>query len=740
MSSGGWGGGLGGGATGVGRQDGVVTGVEAQVGGATGVGRQVGVVTGVEGQGEGARQDGVVTGVEGQGGVATGVGGQGTVLNPYRSRGFGSAARRIETPSLNDMRAKQNAIVAKFMTFFQRKCSLVIEMYEGSFYRQKPNWDRIAEFIYNDLCNTPELRQSVQDVQFHPVKMLLFIRFNDEQLRDDTVTRLQSSVGVTWTEYRVRVKGYSLDAQVKFIRLLGVSPETGEEEIKRTFVDVGIGEVMEIKKGLLDAGRLPGVTNGTWTLRVKIFDPDTIIPSYIHRRDEGELWSLNFEGRVFCCWKCGSGNHIGDKCRDQTRTFDEIFSGVNDNERDFVKPTWAAVVRSGQGDSEEQRNRVKEMERMLKENNQRKDKEKREFEEQKMKEDAEVERLRQEKIVERQRVFEEATAKAKQARDEEEVVASQANVTRKLVTVETLKEGEGGDLLSVEDCSDADLLLAAEKGEQRTGVAGVHVSQTPDPVSEAGQRARLTVKQHVAWLEQRRVAGLVGEQVTFSVHPDLERIFGPGATRLAIDFQASAPVEHPVEVESEQMEEDQFEFSDDIEGSEGDDKRDETDRQHEFKASTPKQQRARGKKRFMSEGRDSSGSNPSVDSESDSDFKAGDVVDLMNLGSSFITSGSDDNCTLAMGPMGNENKKLRLDDQEQVVEGLGGGLLDDPGGQQEVLQVQGGDQDILPGANLGCDMAAGKVDNSSEEDDLSSGDTGDILPPGSSRGEGNGGV
>ena len=347
----------------------------------------------------------------GLGGGATGVnGGQVTglrnqhSLNPQRPRGFGGQQgfNRIETPSLNEMRAKQNAIVAKFMTFFQRKCSLVIEMYETSFYRQKPNWDRIAEFIYTDLCNTPELRKSVKDVQFHPVKMLLFIRFSDEQLRDDTVARLQSAVGVTWTEYRVKVKGYSLDAQVKFIRLLGVSPETEEDEIKRTFMDVGIGEVIEIKKGFLDTGRLPGVTNGTWTLRVKILDPDTIIPSYIHRRDEGELWSLNFEGRVFCCWKCGSGNHIGDKCRDQARTFDEIFSGIDENEEEFVKPTWAAVVRSGQGESEEQRNRVREMERKVREDNQRKDKEKREMEQQKDDEEAETDRLRQKNAVERQ--------------------------------------------------------------------------------------------------------------------------------------------------------------------------------------------------------------------------------------------------------------------------------------------------------------------------------------------------
>ena len=68
------------------------------------------------------------------------------------------------------MRAKQSAIVAKFMTFFQRKCTLVIEMYESSFYREKPNWDRIAEFIYTDLCNTGELREDSQKViwEFFP--------------------------------------------------------------------------------------------------------------------------------------------------------------------------------------------------------------------------------------------------------------------------------------------------------------------------------------------------------------------------------------------------------------------------------------------------------------------------------------------------------------------------------------------------------------------------------------------
>ena len=54
----------------------------------------------------------------------------------------------------------------------------------------------------------------------------------EEKFRDEVVARVQSAEGLTWTDYKVRVKGYSLDAQVKLIRLLGVSPETGEDEIK----------------------------------------------------------------------------------------------------------------------------------------------------------------------------------------------------------------------------------------------------------------------------------------------------------------------------------------------------------------------------------------------------------------------------------------------------------------------------------------------------------------------------
>ena len=457
------------------------------------------------GAGRGGFSGSVLAGGSRVGGIGGGDGGNGggvkLGLNPYRNRGFGMGQGRVETPSLNDMRAKQGAIVAKFMTFFKRKSTLVIEMYETAFYKQKPNWDRIAEFVYSDLCQTAELRKAVQDVQFHPVKMLIFIKCSEERFRDELVLKIQSEEGVTWTDYRVRVKGYSLDAGVKFIRLLGVSPETEEEEIRTTFREENIGEVMDLKKGMLDATRLPGVTNGTWTMRVRIADPDKIIPSYIHRRDEGELWSLNFEGRIFCCWKCGSGSHIGDKCREQSRTFDEVFGGVDSAGGEFEKPTWAAVVRSGKGDSDAHNARVKEMERKVRDENLRKDNELRELDAAKTREEAEIELKRKTESLVRQKALEETAAKAK-------LLMEQENLQ--------------GDI----SCSDSELLQILE-------------DKTPEHVLRVKDRALITAIKHKSWLEARTLGGLVGPGLNITFDPRLELIIGREPTRLAIEYKGS---------------------------------------------------------------------------------------------------------------------------------------------------------------------------------------------------------
>ena len=140
--------------------------------------------------------------------------------------------------------------------------------------------------------------------------LYIIIKFRTREKRDQVVDRLQTANGVLWTEYGVSVRGHSLDANVRVIRVLCVSPETTAVGIKSTFQQVGVGEVVDSKKGLLDPRRMPGVTNGTWLIRIQILDANKHIPPDIIRREEGELWSLNFEGRRFVCWKCGSSDHI----------------------------------------------------------------------------------------------------------------------------------------------------------------------------------------------------------------------------------------------------------------------------------------------------------------------------------------------------------------------------------------------------------------------------------------------
>ena len=141
-------------------------------------------------------------------------------LNADRQRSFSSQDRhkidtRVPTSNLNDMQAKEGALVSKFMTFLCRKNTFVFDLYEAAFYRSKPTFDVISEFIFKDLCINEDMKKSLVDVQLHPVKMLLFIKFNSEESRDIVNERVQSPQGVVWSHYSVRVKGYNLDAQVK---------------------------------------------------------------------------------------------------------------------------------------------------------------------------------------------------------------------------------------------------------------------------------------------------------------------------------------------------------------------------------------------------------------------------------------------------------------------------------------------------------------------------------------------
>ena len=244
----------------------------------------------------------------------------------------------------------------------------------------------MAKFIYNDLCTNDEMRQALDDVQYHPVKMILFIKMKTEEARDTLVNKLEANQGVMWSEYGVRVRGHSLDANVKVIRILGVSPETSAEDIENTFNEIGVGEVMDIRKGMLDSRRLPGVTNGTWLARVRITDPDKAIPPYVNRREE-------------VCWKCGSSDHIGDKCKDQEGTFEEVFGNTDGSSK-----SWAAIVKGQSTLNANVLVRRDEIAKQIKENNEQRARERQALEDKEQEKIDAARRAREEAISEASRV------------------------------------------------------------------------------------------------------------------------------------------------------------------------------------------------------------------------------------------------------------------------------------------------------------------------------------------------
>ena len=127
-------------------------------------------------------------------------------------------------------------------------------------------------------------------------------------------------------------------------------------------------------------------------------DANKHIPPYIIRREEGELWSLNFEGRKFVCWKCGSSDHIGDKCKDQERTFEEVFG----DDEEVSPNSWAAVVKGNSGLGDDLRAKRDAMAKQIKDSNEVKAREKKEADEKRRFELEELENKRKDDEIARQ--------------------------------------------------------------------------------------------------------------------------------------------------------------------------------------------------------------------------------------------------------------------------------------------------------------------------------------------------
>ena len=398
-------------------------------------------------------------------------------------------------------------------------------------------------------------------------------------------------------------------------------------------------------------------------------------------------------------------------------------------------------MRSGQADTEEHRGRVKEIEQRLKENNQRRDQEMRDLEEKERMDEQELERQKKKDSDDRKKAIEEVGVKARLEKEEADAQAMEDKEPGKEVIDGV--DSPDSDLV----CTDSELLQATEGMEHGLGLS---ITESVEPAhADAGDKAMLVAMQHKAWLEGRTPAEGGGEQLNVAINPEMERIFGPGATRMDIEYQANGQATQQVEIaeagsESGQAtqpvgvaEADPESGQDDVEGNLSwsdqvdlnesgiiSDQAD--DRLDKLLSSTPKKQR-RGRKRVKSEGRVSTGSVSPVRSiGSESNLNSGDGVDLLTLGSSFSVSGSE-----VCESQGNE-KKLRLEDQVDSDGGFEGGLQ-----KSSSTEVEGVDSliDVLETTMVEADR---KGDSSDSGDELSSGVTGEALPPGSSGKESDG--
>ena len=170
--------------------------------------------------------------------------------------------------------------IKNFLGFYKRTDSVCIDLYQPEFFRRKPTWEEMAIFVSQQLCVTAVLKSSLKDIQLHPVKKHLFIKFKDTVSRDLVADKLKA--GVDWPAFEAKVHGWAMDKPVIVVRLHGVSPESTKREIADVMAQYG--EILDIDIGYISKKLLPGVTNGTWTIKM-IWDENKSLPSFVFMKE-----------------------------------------------------------------------------------------------------------------------------------------------------------------------------------------------------------------------------------------------------------------------------------------------------------------------------------------------------------------------------------------------------------------------------------------------------------------------
>ena len=207
------------------------------------------------------------------------------------------------------------------LEFFHRKNTLAIDLSPIQGRENRPNRKEMFSFITKQLGLKEE---EIVAIQHHAFVPQVFLKVQSEDILGRVETKLLQGTAVNGKTYMLF--GWRCDKPLTTVRINNITPETSKEEIEKI-----MGKYCKVKTcemGVYECAKTSVIYDGTWLLRVWT-EPGKGLPSVIYYNpDESDdkvfdVWSLNFDGKVSCCWKCGGEDHIGDRCRARRPKLDD---------------------------------------------------------------------------------------------------------------------------------------------------------------------------------------------------------------------------------------------------------------------------------------------------------------------------------------------------------------------------------------------------------------------------------
>ena len=175
---------------------------------------------------------------------------------------------------------------------------------------QLPNRLEMFKFIHKQLGLKTE---EIVDISSHTFLPQVYVKVKTEQILDRVEARMMQGVKVYQKD--VTLYGWRCGVPIITARIHNTNYDTSEERIKEVMTKYG--EVISLERGRVDYFKTGFVSDGTWLIRIQP-QQGKGLPSIIYYEDERkniDVWAVNFDGKVFACWKCGGQNHRGDTCR-----------------------------------------------------------------------------------------------------------------------------------------------------------------------------------------------------------------------------------------------------------------------------------------------------------------------------------------------------------------------------------------------------------------------------------------